>query len=277
MFSLHSLELFLLILTFSLSSCFPPVQSPMQALHRIFILPPNCFFCWLTKMLVDSNAFNPSRTPIALKGTYLKAFTARPSQSLPPLSSRMHCAMKMMNDAQWYYRVLFLTARRWELYQGYIFLQRGNKTRWFSPVSEVTFYISEMPKAIAVGSFFPVSIPSLLPPSRKSPTSREHHLGSLPGGSLSLTGDDGAEHRVPQLHSFHFSFCRKSKRKRIKAERPMGEGGGINRFVLTSAKKENKGKEDELYWIPQTDSSTRKKQSFSCTSRSTIFCGIEVK
>lgn len=247
MFSLRSLELFLLILTFSLSSCFPPVQSPMQALHRIFIPPPNCFFSWLTKILVDSNAFNPSRTPIALKGTYLKAFTARPSQSLPPLSSRMHCAMKMMNDAQRCYRVLFLTARRWELYQGYIFLQRGNKTRWFSPVSEVTFYISEMLKAIAVGSSFPVSIPPSLPPSHKSPTSGEHHLSSLPGGSLSLPGDDGAEDGAPQLRSFHFSFCRKSNRERIKAERPMGEGGGMNRLVLASGKKENKGKEKMNY------------------------------
>lgn len=36
-----------------------------------------------------------------------KVLTVRPPQPLPPLSSRMHCAMKMMNDLQWGDRVLF--------------------------------------------------------------------------------------------------------------------------------------------------------------------------
>lgn len=138
-----------------------------------------------------------------------KALTVRPPQLLPPLSSRMHCAMKMMNDRQWCDRVLFLTARRWELYQVYIYLQRGNKTRWFSPASQVTSYISELLKAIAAGSCFTVH-PSSLPPNCKSLPRRVCYLLSLPSRSSSLLRDGCAANGVPESPRsyLHFSFCR---------------------------------------------------------------------
>lgn len=115
----------------------------------------------------ESKAFTLSKTPIALKGMDSKALTARPPQPSPPPCSRMHCAVKMMNDLQQGDRELSLTARRWELYLAYISLQRSNKTRWLSPASQVTSYISELPKAIAVSSHFTVH-PSSLPPNCKS-------------------------------------------------------------------------------------------------------------
>lgn len=115
----------------------------------------------------------------ALKGTDSKALTARPPQPSPPPCSRMHCAVKMMNDLQQGDRVLSLTARRWELYLVYIFLQRSNKTRWLSPASRVTSYISKLLKAIAVSSHFTVH-PSSLPPNRKSLLRRVCYLLSRP-------------------------------------------------------------------------------------------------
>lgn len=155
---------------------FPPSVISHASSSQNPFTGPKLLFSWLTKILLDSKAFSLSRTPTALKGMCLKALTVRLSQSQPPLSDRMHCAMKMMNGIWRCYRVLFLTAQRWELYWVFIFLQRGNKTRWFSPVSEVTLYISGMLKAIEVGSSFPISIPSF--PRCKTLTSRGHCLVS---------------------------------------------------------------------------------------------------
>lgn len=156
---------------------FPPSVISHASSSQNPFTGPKLLSSWLTKILLDSKAFSLSRTPTALKGMCLKALTVRLSQSQPPLSDRMHCAMKMMNGVWRCYRVLSLTARRWELYWVFIFLQRGNKTRWFSPVSEVTLYISGMLKAIAVGSSFPVPIPSSL--RCKPLTSRGHCLVSF--------------------------------------------------------------------------------------------------
>lgn len=138
-----------------------------------------------------------------------KALTVRPPQPPPPLGSGMHCAMKMMNDCQRCDRVLSLTARRWELYRMYIFLQRGNKTRWFSPASQVTSYISELLKAIAAGSRFTVH-PSSLPLNCKSLLRRVRYLLSLPSHSPSLLWDGCPVNGVPESphRCLHCSFCR---------------------------------------------------------------------
>lgn len=138
-----------------------------------------------------------------------KALTVRPPQPPPPLHGRMHCAIKMMNDLQRGDRVLFLTARRWELYRVYIFLQRGNKTRWFSPASQVTSDISELLKAIAAGSRFTVH-PSSQPPNCKSLLKRVRYLLSLPSCCSGLLWVGCAVNGVPEspCRCSHSSFCR---------------------------------------------------------------------
>lgn len=93
--------------------------------------------------------------------------------------------------------MLFLTAGRWELYWVYIFLQRGNKTRWFSPAFQVTPYISELLKAIAAGSHCTVH-PSLLPPNRTSLSRRVCYLLALPSRSPSPLWDGCAVNGVPE-------------------------------------------------------------------------------
>lgn len=89
---------------------FPPSVISHASSSQNPFTGPKLLFSWLTKILLDSKAFSLSRTPTALKGMCLKALTVRLSQSQPPLSDRMHCAMKMMNGVWRCYRVLFLTA-----------------------------------------------------------------------------------------------------------------------------------------------------------------------
>lgn len=213
--SLHSLECFLLILTFFFC---PAVSSQCNLPCNLFTGVESLYQPQIAFFLADkkknqttfgSKAFTLSKTPIALKGRGSKALTVRPPQPPPPLSGRMHCAIKMMNDLQRGDRVLLLTAGRWELYRVYIFLQRGDKTRWFSPTSQVTSYISELLKAIAAGSRFTIH-PSLLPPNCKSLRKRTRYLLSLPSCSPSLLWVGCAVNGVPESPRccLHFSFCR---------------------------------------------------------------------
>lgn len=107
--SLHFLERFLLILTFFFS---PAVSSHCNLPHNLFAGVESLYQPQIAFFLADKNHFqsaklSPFQTPIALKGMDSKVLTVRPPQPLPPLSSRMHCAMKMMNDLQWGDRVLF--------------------------------------------------------------------------------------------------------------------------------------------------------------------------
>jgi len=111
---------------------------------------PKLLFSWLTKSTFREQGFHPFKDTYSTKGHGLGSVDSQTPAAPPPLSGRMHCVVKMMNDLQRRDRVLFLTARRWELYRVYISLQRGNKTRWFSPAPQVTSHIKQLLRAGAL-------------------------------------------------------------------------------------------------------------------------------
>lgn len=213
--SLCSLECFLLILTFFSAQLFPPTVIAHITSLQVWNLHTKLLFSGLTKTPFRVQSFHPFKDTYRTKGHGLQSVD---SQTPPaPATSQQQNALCYENDERspvgW--SCVILTARRWELCWVYIFLQRGSKTRWFSPASQVTSYISELLKAIAVSSCF--YCPSLITaPSCKSLPRRLHYLLCLPGHSPSLEGDGSSVSGGswgPVLLP-HLSFCReRSKQK----------------------------------------------------------------
>lgn len=161
--SLCFLECFLL--TFFSAQLFPPtVISHITALQVWNLYSsPKLLFSWLTKTTFRVQSFHPFKDTYSSKGHGLQSVDSQTPTA--PATSQQQNALCYENDERSSVgrSCVILTARRWELYWVYIFLQRGNKTRWFSPAPQVTSYISELLKAIAAGSCFTVHPSPLLP------------------------------------------------------------------------------------------------------------------
>lgn len=162
--SLCFLECFLLILTFFSAQLFPPTVISHITSLQVWNLytSPKLLFSWLIKTTFRVQSFHPFKDTYSTKGHGLQSVDSQTPTA--PATSQQQNALCYENDERspvgW--SCVILTARRWELYWVYIFLQRGNKTRWFSPASQVTSYISRLLKAIAAGSRFTVHPSSLL-------------------------------------------------------------------------------------------------------------------